>query len=97
MPSHARWMCIEFMPSDLTRWRVFGSRQVEHVLLSDSADAIRRRGVDYVVVGGFHLAQKATTLDEWLERNHGKVLATTSATIKVAEGPQRWYVVRLQQ
>jgi hypothetical protein len=82
---------------DISLWRPFGSRRVEHVLLTDTAEDIRRRGVEYVVVGGFELAQKATTLDEWLERVHGKVVATTSGTIKVAEGRQRWYVVRLQQ
>jgi hypothetical protein len=81
---------------DISLWRPFGSRRVEHILLSDSAEEIRRRGVEYVVVGGFRLAQKATTIDAWLQRMHGKLLGTTTATIKVAEGPQQWYVVHLE-
>jgi hypothetical protein len=81
---------------DISLWRPFGSRRVEHILLNESAEDIRRRDVEYVVVGGFHLAENGTTLDEWIERNHGKLLATTSATLKVAEGLQRWHLVRLQ-
>jgi hypothetical protein len=81
---------------DISLWRPFGSRRVEHILLTDSAQAIRGRGVEYVVVGGFQLAANGTTLEEWLERVHGQVLARTSATIKVAEGVQEWYLVRLQ-
>jgi hypothetical protein len=81
---------------DISLWRPFGSRRVEHILLTESAEDIRGRGVEYVVVGGFELAQNATTLDDWLERVHGRVVATTSATIKVAEGRQQWYLVRLQ-
>jgi hypothetical protein len=81
---------------DISLWRPFGSRRVEHILLTDSAKEIRGRGVEYVVVGGFQLAANGTTLEEWLERIHGQVLARTSATIKVAEGLQGWYLVRLQ-
>jgi hypothetical protein len=81
---------------DISLWRPFGSRRVEHVLLNDSAEEIRRRGIEYVVVGGFRLAQKGTAIDVWLERMHGKLLGTTTVTIKVAEGPQQWYVVHLE-
>jgi len=82
---------------DISLWRPFGSRRVEHILLSDSGEEIRRRSIEYVVVGGFNLAQKGTTLETWSERIHGKLLTTTTATIKVAEGPQPWYLVHLPQ
>jgi hypothetical protein len=82
---------------DISLWRPFGSRRVEHILLTDSGEDIRRRGVQYVVVGGFHLAQKGTTLERWLNGIHGKLIATTSATIKVAEGLQQWHIVCLTE
>jgi hypothetical protein len=67
---------------------------VEHILLTDSADQIRQLHVDYVVVGGLELALKGTTIEAWLQRTGGQLVATTTATVKVAEGPQSWYLVR---
>jgi hypothetical protein len=80
---------------DMSLWRPFGTRRVEHILLTDSVDDIQCRNIQYVVVGGFNLTQKGTTLAAWLDRTHGKVIATMTAKIKVAEGPQEWYVIRL--
>ena len=78
-------------------WRPFGSRRVENILVTDSAEDMRQRQIRYVVVGGFHLAQMDLKLEEWLERAGGEVVAKTTATVKVAEGEQPWYVVRLRQ
>jgi len=80
---------------DISLWRPFFCRRVEHILLTDSTEEIQRQHIQFVVVGGFHLTQKGTTLETWLERTHGKLITTMTATIKVAEGPQEWYVVRL--
>jgi hypothetical protein len=82
---------------DISLWRPFGSRRVEHILLSDSVEEIRRKQIAYVIVGGFNLGFKGTTLEAWLVRTEGKLIATTTATIKVVEGPQSWYVVHLPQ
>jgi len=35
---------------DISLWRPFGLRQVEHILLSDSPEQIRRRRIQYAVV-----------------------------------------------
>lgn len=90
---------IGFMASeddiDISLWRPFGGRRVEHVLLSDSVEEIRQRRIQYVVVGGFYLMQQELKLEAWLERTHGSVIAAISATVKVSEGSQNWYVVRL--
>jgi hypothetical protein len=82
---------------DISLWRPFGSRRVEHILLSDSEGEIRRRCIEYVVVGGFHLAQQGTRLETWLGQVRGTLLTKTTATIKAAEGAQQWYLVRLQR
>jgi hypothetical protein len=92
---------IGFMASeddiDISLWRPFGSRRVEHILLSDSVEEIRQRGIQYVVVGGFYLVQQRLTLEAWMERIRGKLIGATSATVKVSEGSQNWYVVSLAE
>ena len=81
---------------DISLWRPFGKRRVEHFLLTDPPEQIRQR-VEYVVLGGFNLEGHNVT--------HRRLAATvwrgtrcrTNATLKVAEGPQSWYVVRFKQ
>jgi hypothetical protein len=80
---------------DISLWRPFGSRRVKHVLLSDTVESIREQDLQYVVVGGFNLKQKDMTLEAWVMRVKGQVVATTSTTMKVGQGEQAWYVVRL--
>lgn len=80
---------------DISIWRPFGSRRVCHVLLADSAQEIRQRQIRYIVVGGFNLTQHGERLEEWLARTPGELVGTVTATQKVVEGPQPWYVVRL--
>jgi hypothetical protein len=65
------------------------------VLLQDTLDEIRRRDIQYVVVGGAYLNAQQTSLDNWLQRARAELIAQTRATLKVSEGPQNWYVVRL--
>jgi hypothetical protein len=80
---------------DISFWRPFGRHIVRHVLVADSPEWIRQSGIEYIVVGGFNLKLKGTTLEEWLQRTRAEVVASAMATVKVAEGPQTWYVVKL--
>jgi hypothetical protein len=80
---------------DISFWRPFGKKRVEHVLLSDSADLLKH--LDYVVVGGANLENNHVSLDEWLRRAGAKAIATNTATLKLNEGPQRWYTVKINQ
>lgn len=80
---------------DISLWRPFGDRRVEHILLSDSVEMIRQRRIQYIIVGGFYLMEQGLTLEAWLARTDGKLIATVSATVKVSDGAQNWYVVRL--
>ena len=80
---------------DISLWRPFGERRVEHFLLTDPPEQIRRH-VQYVVVGGFNLYEHHTTFDAWLQKSGAELVAATNATLKVAEGPQPWYVVRFK-
>jgi len=80
---------------DISFWRPYGSRRVAHILLTDEPEHIRARGVEYIVVSGFHLELEQTTLAAWLEHSGAELLATTTATVKVMEGPKPWYIVRV--
>ena len=80
---------------DISLWRPFGSRRVEHFLLSDSPDFMRQRA-QIVVVGGFNLQSHGQTIDGWLKATHAELIGSTNATLKLTEGVQPWYVVRLK-
>lgn len=82
--------------TDISLWRPFGGRRVEHFLLDDPPEQIRQQ-VQYVVVGGFNLKEQNATLDEWLQNSGAELVATTNATLKISEGLQPWYVVRFKQ
>jgi hypothetical protein len=81
--------------TDISLWRPFGGRRVEHFFLADPPEQIRRQ-VQYVVVGGFNLQEHGATIDSWLQKSGAELVATTNATLKISEGLQPWYVVRFK-
>jgi hypothetical protein len=81
--------------SDISLWRPFGQRRVQHFFLTDPPEEIRQH-VQYVVVGGYNLAAQKMSLDEWLRQSGAELAAATNATLKVGEGSQPWYVVRFK-
>jgi hypothetical protein len=81
---------------DISFWRPFFARQVKHLRLKDSAEDIRRRGIEYAIVGGAYLRYQDTDFSEWLERTGAEVIAERTGLLKVSEGPQPWYVVRFR-
>jgi len=80
---------------DISLWRPFGGRRVEHVLLSDSALQVRRRGIKYLAAGDNNFALNRTTFDAWLQTIGGELIAMTNITVRVSEGPQTWYLVNV--
>lgn len=80
---------------DISLWRPFGTRRVEHFLLTDPPAQIRQQ-VQYVVLGGFNLQMHGQTIDNWLQTFDAELVGTTNVTLKVAEGNQPWYVVRFR-
>ena len=77
-------------------WRPYGARRVEHILFDETPEQIRQRGIRIAVVSGLKLVQNQVTIESWLASHNAELLATTSATIKVGDGPQPWYVVRFK-
>jgi hypothetical protein len=81
---------------DISLWRPFGTRTVSHIMLKESPEEIRRRGIRYAVVGGFNLISSGTTLSNWMQQTDAELVASTNAIIKVSEGVQPWYLVRFR-
>ncbi len=81
--------------SDISLWRPYGSRRVEHFFFNDPPELMRSK-VDCLVVSEGVLASNKTTIDTWLEKNQAELIASTKATLKVGEGPLTWYVVRFK-
>ena len=82
--------------SDISFWLPLGQRRVKHFLVSDPPQAFRQAQVEYVVVGGLNLAFRGETLETWMQKTGAELIATTNVTLKVTDGPQPWYVVRLK-
>jgi hypothetical protein len=80
---------------DISFWLPLGSRHVEHFLLSDPPERFQQEGVQYAVVGGLNLQLRGVTLDDWLKKTDARVIASTNGVLKVSEGPQPWYIVRV--
>ena len=80
---------------DISLWRPFGSRRVEHFLLTDPPAQIRQR-VQYVVIGGFNLQTHGQTIDNWLQAADAGLVGITNVTLKISEGSQPWHVVKFK-
>lgn len=80
--------------STLSLWMPFGHRRVRQFLLTDSP-AFLREHAQFIAVGGYVLQSANTTIEAWMARNRAELIASTNATLKVAEGPQPWFLVRL--
>jgi hypothetical protein len=82
---------------DVSLWKPYGSRRVEPFFVGDSGARIRELGVEYVVVGDFIVHSEGTTIDDWLKRTNAELLQTTTATMTVMQGEQKWYFVRMKK
>ncbi|MFO1489177.1 MAG: hypothetical protein U1F65_11940 [Verrucomicrobiota bacterium] len=82
---------------DISFWRPYGTKRVEHILLDDPTDVIRSKGIEWAVVSGLHFQQRNTTLSNWLAQSGAELVTTTNITVKVADGPQPWHVVRFRK
>lgn len=78
---------------DISLWRPFGSRRVEHFMLQDSAAQIRERA-DYVVVSETSLAAHGIDFADWLQKTGATPVASTNALLKINGGMQSWRLVR---
>jgi hypothetical protein len=78
---------------DISLWRPFGSRRVDYFLLTDGSAHVWPH-IQYLVVAGFDLRMHHWTIDKWLHDYKAEMVASTNATLTIAEGPQTWYLTR---
>ena len=81
---------------DISLWRPYGERRVEHFLVTDSSGQIRERA-EYVVVSGYYLEEHGITFNDWLQKSGAEFIAATNATQKITSGAQPWEIVRFRQ
>lgn len=81
---------------DISLWKPYGSRRVAPFQVEDTAETVRQLGVEYAVVSGLELDVKKFTLEDFLHKFNAELIATTNATMVVAQGPEPWYLVRFK-
>jgi len=81
---------------DISLWRPFGERRVEHLLLTDSPAQIRERA-EYVVVSETSMAAHGVVFANWLQQSGATFVASTNAMLKITGGVQSWRIVRFKE
>ena len=80
---------------DISLWRPFGARRVEHFQLTDSAAQIKARA-EYVVFSETSMAGHGVTFADWLQKTGALPVASTNALLKINGGEQSWQLVRFE-
>ena len=77
-------------------WRPFGSRRIEHIRPEDSLKDLKQKGLEYVLIhpqimdAWFHCPAEV-----WVQRMGGTVVEKIPLDIRVSDGPQDWWLVKL--
>ena len=79
---------------DISFWRPFGKRIVKHLVPADSAEEIRKRGIQYAVVSEFCLESHGMTVEQWQKQTEAEIVGSATVVQKIAEGLQRWQIAR---
>ena len=86
---------------DISFWRPYGQRRVDHINFGETDVQIRDRKITYAIVSGlnFDLAYEYSKIkfEDWLVAVRAEVITNTTATIAVSAGPQKWYIVRFKK
>ena len=85
----------QFDQLETSVWRPFGSRRVYHVTKSDTAETIRKRGIQYLLVGDPHLNDIGITSAEWARQMGGTVFASKELLLRAASGHVVWHIVKV--
>lgn len=81
---------------EVSLWKPFGSRRILHVRPEDTRDYLQRQGIEYVLLGTakmpdwFHV-----TPAEWVSGMQATVVKKIPLTLRAAEGPVEWWLVKL--
>lgn len=81
---------------DISFWKPYGKRRVEHINIAESPEQIRERKIEYAVVSQLWFELALTNYPSWLKTVRADVITNTVATISVNAGPQQWDVIRFR-
>jgi hypothetical protein len=79
--------------SEVSLWLPLGSRKVFDLMPDDTAADLQVAGVKYIVVGAAGLAQRGSSIEEFLAHYGGKIIGQEKIIVKVLRGAEDWYVV----
>jgi len=77
-------------------WRPFGARVVVHVLPGDTAEQVRRAGIEYLVVPPDAAERVQLPVEEWLRRMDAVVVGQATFAHLASRPPQTWRLARLR-
>jgi hypothetical protein len=87
---------VSFDDPETSLWRPFGSRRILHVRTGETSADLRRRGIEYVLVGeNFLTNHRGATMEEWLRAVDGEDVAQISLHLRAGQAPQIWHLVRM--
>jgi hypothetical protein len=88
---------VTFDDPESTLWKPFGARRIRHVCPEDTAQELRARGIQYVLVGKIRFQSIfAESFEDWLARIDAEVVQDLPLALRAADGPTPWYIVRLR-
>jgi hypothetical protein len=88
---------VTYDDPETSLWRPFGSRRVIHLCPQDTAEGLKREGIEFVLVKtkGFEW-RFGCPLGDWLKRMNARIVQTIPLHLRASEGPADWDVVELQ-
>jgi hypothetical protein len=82
--------------SEISLWLPLTSgRRVVDILPTDTRADLHAATIHYAIVSAAALSERGQTLPQVLAQYQAALLTTRRLTLKVADGPQDWYVVQL--
>jgi hypothetical protein len=82
---------------EATFWKPYGHRSVQRVVLTDSLDSVRSRGIRYIVIDPTALDGPPISFDEWNKRYGSEIVSTSTFRPEPVLPPETVYLVRLPE
>ena len=77
-------------------WRPFGSRRIVHVRPDDTADYLKREGVQYILLAPMKpMLWSQVTPAEWVRSVNATIVKKIPLHLRASEGFREWWLVKL--
>jgi uncharacterized membrane protein HdeD (DUF308 family) len=87
---------VTYDDPETSLWRPFGSRRIEHMCPEDTAQDLKARGIEYVLLRNGATDQWfGCPLDDWLKKMDAEVVEKIPLNLRASRGPLDWYLVKL--